>query len=316
MSGRPRRTLPVLALIVLVGVAAVGVIAWALARTPDPDATARSWLQAVAEGDAEAASMVMTADAVDPVAREALAGAAELIADPEVIEVSRQEDRRAAAAVSFSLGGETYRAELPLVEEDDGWRVAAGALGILAVTVGDGAGTIPDGTAALGDSVEIAGAFTTAGDQPLLPAVYEVRAAPVEYLDGAGSAVVVPGTTAAVAISPTLSAAARDAAEAEVNAYLDVCTSPAAAVPDNCGLRVPWPVDLQTLDRVTYRVEQRPVLSFGEGGTFTATGGVVVATATGVGSDGASRSVTYRDDSWGVRGTVTVAGTELRLGVL
>src|SRR3546814_16513216 len=82
------------------------------------------------------------------------------------------------------------------------------------------------------------------------------------------------------------------------------------------GLRLPAAADLVSASAGAYGVEQLPRLTLAaDGRAFDATGGVVVATVTGTTRDGATRSVTYRDDAWTLRGEVRIRGEQLILGV-
>lgn len=305
MTLRRRRRL--LAGGIVIGVAAaiaVAGILWWTTRPSGPEDAARAWLDALADGDAPRAVAVMADDTAASLG-EALVGADALLADPAIEEVIADGEDAAEAVVTFSLAGETQQARLPLVRTTSEWRVAGDALGVMSVAT------------TLGDSVTVGGVPVAAGELRLLPAVYPVAAAPADLLDGSATAIVLPGAMTGVELDPVLSPAAVDAAAAELDAYLAECTQPATAVPENCGLRVPWPADLQSLDGLSYRVEQSPALALADDGrTFVATEGVVVATATGVGRDGMPARVTYRDDAWAVRGTVAVVGDELRLAVL
>lgn len=89
------------------------------------------------------------------------------------------------------------------------------------------------------------------------------------------------------------------------DALLAACTSPADAVPPSCGLRIPWAADLVTIDSVRFRIEQPPQLTLTPP-TFRAEGGILVATVTGTGHDGAAKSVTYRTEDWMLRGDVDI----------
>lgn len=119
--------------------------------------------------------------------------------------------------------------------------------------------------------------------------------------------------------TPSASTAADDVqavAQAALDAYVDECTQSAAAVPADCGLRVPWAADLATLERIDYRIEEYPAIVLSpDDPTFAAPGGVVVATATGTTSDGETARFTYRDDDWTLRGFVARDGDELVLSV-
>ncbi|WP_124293611.1 hypothetical protein [Microbacterium sp. ABRD28] len=285
------------AVVVIAGVA--GVLTWAGSREEGPEAVARAWLVAVAEGDDEAARAAMSTgiDALD------VGGAAERPSEPSVHGV-RIEGDTAEADVSFVLAGDVREASLPLTQSSEGWLVGEGALGRVDISTD------------LGDSVTIGEAVVPAGQIRLFPGTYDFTAAPRDYLDGSASVSVIPGEEHTVALQATYNSAALDAVREVVTDHLNACTQPAATVADHCGLRVPWPADLAALERIAYRVERLPEVQLTEEGGFAATGGVVVATASGTGRDGSPASATYRDDGWTVRGTITVTGAQIRLGVL
>lgn len=279
----------------------VGVFAVAASREEGPEAMATTWLRALAEGDDEAARAAMTPDA--GAAGVGIGDAAERLTDPVVVGV-RVDGDSAEVDVSFVLSGEEHDVTLSLARSADRWRVGTDGLGRLSVAT------------TIGDSVTVGASVIPTGEVLLLPGVYEVTAAPADYLDGEASVSVLPARTRDVAIEAGWGAAGVEAVRDALTAHLNACTRAAAAVPDNCGLRVPWPADIAQLERIAYRVERLPEVQLIGGDGFAATGGSVVATATGTGRDGAPVSATYRDDAWGVRGTVAVTGDRIRLGVL
>ncbi len=65
---------------------------------------------------------------------------------------------------------------------------------------------------------------------------------------------------------------------------------------------------------IRYRIEQLPTVEIEDEG-FLAEGGVLIATVTGTGHDGTSRSVTYRSEDWAVRGDVDVTGEGVEISV-
>ncbi|WJL96000.1 hypothetical protein QSU92_01950 [Microbacterium sp. ET2] len=298
---RPRRARTAAAIVVAAVVVAgvVGVLMWTGSQQESPEAVARAWLRAIAEGDDDAARAAMTAPA------EALdvGDAAERPSEPTVREVRINGDT-AEADVSFALAGDVHEASVTLAQTPDGWLIGADGLGDVEIST------------SLGDSVTIGETVIPAGGIRLLPGIYDVAAAPRNYLDGAASVSVVPGGMQAVAIDAAFNDAALGAVREALTDHLDACTQPSAAVPDSCGLRVPWPADIAVLERIAYRIERRPDVQLTDDGGFAATGGVVVATATGTGRDGSPAAVTYRDDAWAVRGTIAVTGEQIRLDVL
>ncbi len=117
--------------------------------------------------------------------------------------------------------------------------------------------------------------------------------------------------------TPTPDADERTAAQQALDDHLEECTSAKIvddAVPDGCGIRIPWGTEFAAVDDVRFRIEQLPVLELTEGG-FIADGGILVATVSGTGQDGSPRTETYRTDSWTLRGGVTVEGDEVELDV-
>jgi len=104
-----------------------------------------------------------------------------------------------------------------------------------------------------------------------------VLPAPVGILTGTATAGVTPGGAATADLQPELSDTALETASAQVQAYIDACTAPTDAVPEGCGIRVPWAADLATLTSLAFRVETAPTLAFAEDlSSFAATGGVLV----------------------------------------
>ena len=296
--------------VVAIAAGAVAVVAltaggiwWASTRPPSAADAVRGYFAALESGDAEAA---LGFTQVDDTIRDAAAAAysgAEARVSGAVIGDAAEDDDAARVEVTYSLEGESHATTL-LLENDDGW------------TIEDGLGTLTASTT-LGDTVVI-GDLSTRADEPvaLLPAVYAVAGAPPGIVEGSAVAAVRLGETTAVAVTAELSADAGALAQAQLDAYADACTQPAAAIPDHCGLRVPWAADLATLTSITFRVEERPVLELAaERGSFAATGGVVVATATGTTRDGEEAAFTYRADDWALRGTIDFIDGQLVLKV-
>ena len=92
--------------------------------------------------------------------------------------------------------------------------------------------------------------------------------------------------------------------------------TPAATVPHSCGIRIPWAADLATLEGLAYRIEQRPAVALSPGdGTFSATGGILIVTATGTTHGGVPGGYTYRAEDWALYGTLRFTGDELVLAV-
>lgn len=283
---------------------AAGALWWFATRAPGPEVVAQDFLTALSEGDGERA-VTFVDEAPDASVGDALTGAAAYLSDPVVVRVTDADDGRARAEVTFVLDGADRSASFGLVETGEGWRIAPDALG--AVTP----------TTTIGDAVTVGGVLAAAATPtPLFPAVYDVAAAPAGILTGSATAVVLPGSAEDVAVTASLSPDAAVAAQEQLDAYATGCTAPAATVPENCGIRVPWAADLGALTGIAFRVDTMPVVAFSaDARTFAATGGVLVATATGTTRDGSTASFTYRADDWALRGSVAFAGGEMVLSV-
>lgn len=300
-----RATAIVLSVAAGVLVAAGAVVIWLLLRPSGAEATARAYLDALAAGDPTGAVAVMDVEPADAEQlRLAFGGAIERIEDA-VVDGTDEDGDRAMARVSFSLSGQPVTATLPLIQVGAVWLVSDGGLGRIAVTT------------TIGDAAAVGAVIVPAGKAvPLLPARYEVFAAPVGILEGSTTASVAPGTTASADLEPTLAESATETAGAQVRTYLDSCTVPANAVPQNCGIQVPWAADLASIETVRFAIETAPTLAFGTDlQSFASTDGVLVATVTGVTRDGTAASYTYRSENWAVRGTVIFTGNELVLAV-
>lgn len=289
--------------VVLLAVA--GLVLWLLQRPPGPQAVAEDYLRALAGGDADTALNLVASDSLDSSMIEAaFAGATATLSDATVTGVSEDGDT-ATASITYTLDSTSGSGELMLQQTPTGWKVAPDGLGTVTIT------------STLGDAAAI-GTAVVGVNQPvvLLPALYQIDAAPVGILTGALTVAVAPGSAATAALQPQLSDTALETASAQVQAYVDACTAPADAVPENCGIRVPWAADLATLTSLTFRVETAPTLAFAEDlSSFAATGGVLVATASGTTRDGAPGTFTYRSDGWSLRGGMIFSGNQLVLSV-
>lgn len=128
-----------------------------------------------------------------------------------------------------------------------------------------------------------------------------------------------PGSTAAPTATPSSSAGVRELAQAELDDHLEQCTAlgmPGGSAPPGCGIRIPWGTEFAAVDDAAFRIEQLPRLELdADGQGFVAAGGVLVATVSGRGQDGAPRTETYRSESWTVRGDVDVRGDAVTLDV-
>lgn len=299
MTRRVRWTL----IAVLAAVVAGGaVLALTMANRP---ASARDaaldYLQALASGAAaevRASGIEASEDAL-----AAFEGATALIEDAQVTEVEENGDT-AAATVSFRLDGDAHEATLPLSHRDGRWVVGTAALGTLS------AETEPGAFVAVGDAV-----FAVGDEQMLLPARYPVSAAPAALLSGEAAVDILPGESTSVAVEAQLRAEATDAAQKLLDDHLTGCAAEKpqdGTPPAGCGIRIPWGTEFAAVDGIRFRIEQLPDVEL-SATSFRADGGVLVATVTGTGQDGAPRTTTYRTDSWSVRGDVafTADGVEL-----
>lgn len=295
---------------IVIGAVAAGAIAlgawWFLAQPSGPEATARSYFDALAAGDGEKAMALLSERPADDIDRADALGEAEgRLTQVAVTEIAEKGKGRAEASVTYSLDGAPHDATVTLVETADGWRVGSDALGAVRPQTN------------LGDHVFVGGAFVPAdADTPLLPALYGVKAAPMNILSGTAKTAVTVGGTSDVAVEASVSADAVATAQEQVDLYAQRCAAPAEAVPPRCGIRVPWAADLATLTSIAFRIEKTPQLTLAPDlQTFAATDGVIVATATGTTRDGAEASFTYRADDWALRGTVTLTRDDMKLVV-
>lgn len=296
--------------VVALAAAAVG-IWWFLSRPQTADAAAGEYLRALEAGD-YAAIETMAASPLDDAVAAAFSGAESHIADPRIVKLDAGTDGEATVVAEVVLAGDEHDLTFTLRSSDGRWLVTADSLA--AVRIDTTLGGAPGG----GDSAWIGGALVPTGaDIAVLPAVYPVEAAPRGILSGSTTVPVSSdGGVQTVAIDTTLAPEATAAAQEQLDAYLDACAAPAAAVPDHCGIRVPWAADLTSLDGIAFRIEQRPALALSaDGSSFDATGGVIVATATGASRTGGTGAFTYRADDWALRGTVAFVGDEMVLSV-
>lgn len=300
-----RSTVLILALTAVAVVAAgAGIAVWSATRSPGPSDVAMTYFTALASGDAQAALAVTDIPDAEHGDLTAAYEGAERVADPRVTEAVQSADA-AQVVVSYDIGGEAHESALELIRAADGAWALTSATGRVLVTP------------TIGDAAAIGDLTVPADDElALLPGGYAVHALPRGLVEGAASAVITPGELTTVALEAAVAPAATAAAQEQLDAYATACTQPAAAVPANCGIRVPWAADLAALNSIAYRVERLPTVTLAEdAATFAATDGVVVATATGPTRDGGTGTFTYRTDDWALRGTITFSGNEMVLAV-
>ena len=303
----------IIAIVVGVVVAAVGAgVAWWLLRPPSAEDAAQRYLSALSTGDvAVIDAMRGSSDPeVDRLVDDAFSGAKAYLSDARIDELASSGDRTVVRA-SAEFDGERRDLRFTLASEADGFVLTGDHLGALT------ARSIATATAEpMGDSVWVGNALMpTDVKVGLLPAVYEVAAAPSVLLEGEGS-VVIAAEPVELTIEATLTEAAGTAAQEQLDQYARTCAQRAVAVPEDCGIRVPWAADLTQLDAIAFRIEKFPAVSFDANGrTFGATGGVIVATATGLAWTGMPASFTYRAEGWALRGSVSFEGDEMVLAV-
>lgn len=293
---------------IIAGVAVVvvgaGVAIWALTRPPSAESVAESYLRALSEGDFATIETLLpdTADAEQ--LGSMFEGATGYISDYDLTVTDDSSGSKGARA-EVEIAGEPGVVFFGLQQENGVWKVASDMLGSLEVTT------------TIGDSVLVGGVLQPAGTTiALLPAFYPIASSPAGILTGSAEAIVTNETPVRATLEATLAPEATALAQEQLDAYAEACAEPAADVRPNCGLKIPWAADLASLDGLRFRVEQLPVLALApDGRTFAATGGVIVATATGTPRDGAAASVTYRADDWALRGTVSFTGGEMALRV-
>jgi uncharacterized membrane protein len=303
---RPRAVIIAVIAVVVLAVAGAGV--WWATRPESAEQAAERYLSALASGDADALRQLLPDDAQADEIIGALAGAEARIEDA-VLEPASDQDGLRGFRATATLDEAPATVHFALAQEGGRWRLAADFL--RAVTV----------QTTLGDSVRVGDAvlpLTPDGTVSLLPAVYPVSAEPADLLRGSTTVRVTSDAEqpAEVVVDAALAPEATALAQEQLDAYADACAQPATEVPAHCGLRVPWAADLTTLTSLTFRIEQYPAAALDAGtGTFAATGGIVVATATGESRAGGTGSVTYRADEWALRGSLAVTGGELVLSV-
>jgi hypothetical protein len=296
-------------------VAGTAVTGWLLARPPSAEDAARIYLSSLSDGDfARIDTMMANAGDEDShrLIADAFVGAEAYIDDPSIEEVSSPQAGFTTVRASAELDGERRTLHFALSNASGEWMLAGAYLAVLEVST-----DLADTGMPAGDSVWIGGALAPAGTRVgLLPAQYPVTAAPRGLLTGETSVAVSNDRTSTVQLEVSLSPAATSAAQDQLDLYMDACTMTATAVPANCGIRVPWAADLVTLGSIAFRMDQRPAVTLSpDGRTFAATGGVIVATATGIARDGGAGTFTYRADDWALRGTVSFQGDEMVLAV-
>lgn len=298
-----RTAIGVAAAAAVVVIAAGAVTAWVLTRPESADDAAGRYLDALSGGDFAAVEPFLP-DTVDTVEieqlRAAFTGATGYIEDYDYT-VSDGPAGGQRVDADVELGGEHRTLGFVLDVAGSGWKLASDYLGLVEVST------------SLGDAVRVGGALTGLSVR-LLPAVYPVEPAPGGILLGGSEVAVTSPESTTVSLEPSLSPDAAPLAQDQLDTYAAQCAAATDAVPDDCGLRVPWAADLVRLDTIAFRIEVPPSVALApDGRSFAATDGVIVATATGIDGDGAAASFTYRADEWALRGTVEFSGDEMAL---
>jgi len=111
-----------------------------------------------------------------------------------------------------------------------------------------------------------------------------------------------PSSSPVATSAPPIDAQAQD----RLDEHLAACASSTGSTPpEHCGISIPWGTEFASVTGIRYRIEKLPTVVI-DGDAFTAEGGVLVATVTGTGQDGAARSETYQTSDWAVRGDLVV----------
>lgn len=286
-------------------VVAGGAAVWLFTRSPSAEDVARQYLTALSAGDVSAVRGLLAEAPADADQIEAAFGGATGFITDFTFEMNDGDSEERRVSADVTLGGDAGVIGFVLAKTDGGWRVASDYLASLEIQQ------------SVGDWATVGGALVPTADAlPLLPAVYPVAAAPAGLLVGDAEAVVTNEAPVEVALTTSLSPDAASAAQEQFDAYADACAEPADAVPEHCGLRVPWAADLESLASIAFRIEAYPVVQIADDGTtFAATDGRIVATATGTARGGDPATFTYSADDWSMRGGVEFTGTEMVLAV-
>lgn len=301
---------PMVPILAVVGVIVIGMLAigfWSTSRPASAERVAEQYLEALSGGDAaDVRALLADPDAVPESAWTAFEGAAEHLGDAEIVELSETEDA-ADVRVETVLADEPLELRFALAKDGTAWRVAEPTL--TPVTM----------TATRGAWIDVAGSPMPleggSAELSLLPASYDVSAWPADFLDGQDR-VRVGAEPASVELDPAFTDAAQTQAEDALDAHIDECLAASSEVLDGCGMTVPWPADLAEATEITYRADALPQPEIDlDAGTFQATGGVVVATVTGLHDDGSEGTYSYRTDSWNIYGSVSLDEEGLLLSV-
>ena len=247
------------------------VVWWLVSRPLSAEASATRYLDALAAGDYGAVDDLRS-EPLEPAAEAVLAqafeGASEYVRSPRIDE---------------------------LVEEDDGHgardrraRRRGAHAHLRAVRGGRAGGCSPATTSAVSPSRRRSatrpGWATHSLPSPrrscFSPRCTRSSSAPRGLLDGEGSATIAGRSCRGHAGRGTHARGDRALPRSRSMLYAETCAEPAVAVPPHCGLKVPWAADLATLSDLAFQIETLPTVRLSpDGTTFTATDGVIVATA-------------------------------------
>lgn len=277
-----------------------------------PEATVRTYLSAIASGNATEANKL-----VDPnlkkgkdllLNNKVLKGAKERIKNPKVTKVSRSGDS-AYAYVSYSLDGTVYEDTLQLSNQGkqsvffDKWKVDKPLLSKLYVRTSQGT------------EASVSGVSVDFGDEAQLeayPAVYTIaapksdffEAEDVEFVAGTGSKAAFEGVD--IELKPTK--ALQEEVQKQLNAFIDDCAKKTEEEIDRECSMSPFFWDFLTVTKVVRTVSKYPTVKIDETGrTFQTTGGEVKYAVTG--TDYGNRPITgaYKSTaSWGFYGQITI----------
>ncbi|WP_019181223.1 hypothetical protein [Microbacterium yannicii] len=288
--------------------------AWFLmTRPPSAEDAARTYLSALSEGDIDTI-MSMRDDRLDDDGERILSAAftdAGFVEDATIDRMREGQDGAVAVDATASIDGERVDVSFRLARGGDGaWVLGGDYLASATVEAQlEGGAALP--------AVWIGDALVPTGQTvALLPAAYVAAAAPRSIVEGETEVAVGAGAPVEIEVTASLTPDATGRAQEQLDAYAQACAEPATAVPDNCGLVVPWAADLAELERIAFRIEGLPAVTLSpDAASFAATGGIIVATATGRTREGTPGAFTYRADDWSLRGTLRLSGDEMLLTV-
>ncbi|MFT4235871.1 MAG: hypothetical protein QM607_12860 [Microbacterium sp.] len=300
-----RRSIVLLGAAVLVvagGVATVAVMT--NTREPSPRDAAGAFVDALAAGDSDGVRALLDdPDEIDQATWDAFDAATTYPSQAEVTEVDAQETTADVTASALFDVDRPLEFTFTLTKDGDSWAVDAPPLTEAALS------------STLGDFVSIHDVTLPSGTIELLPAIYDVTAWPSEYTEGSATVVAVGDSTTAE-VEATLSAAVEQDAKAALVDHLADCSSTSDTVATSCGIVLPWPADLASLDQVAYRVDTDPEITVDlDQALFQATGGALTATATGTLPNGQPGEFTYRIDNWSIYGSIALDADGVALKV-